>query len=346
MTVKELRNIAKQYKIKITKNGKYKTMKELKNEINIYNKTGKGINQNEKIKSRETINKLSLLKQIYNYTKENALNDYNKLPKNCNDLSKLKPMSNIGTIFIGYFTNLQRLNTQSRSGLNFWDFYKNRHNIKNKSYVKKMFEYYKNNNGMTDIKVWWRLFNLYCGSINIFKPTIAMFVYCKYKPKSILDPTMGWGGRLVGATSLNIFKYTGIDLNPELKKPYTEMVKTLKPLTKTKIKLIFKNALKVDYSKIEYDLVLTSPPYYNIEIYNGTAPMNKEEWNNKFYKPLFTKTYTHLKKGGHYCLNVPEEIYNNVCIDLFGKATEFLPLPKASRTKNDTYKEYIYVWKK
>ena len=73
------------------------------------------------------------------------------------------------------------------------------------------------------------------------------------------------------------------------------MVKTLKPLTETKIELIFKDALKVDYSKIDYDLVLTSPPYYNTEIYKGTKKMDKENWNNNFYKPLFTKTFANLK---------------------------------------------------
>ena len=210
-----------------------------------------------------------------------------------------------------------------------------------------MFKYYtKTHPNYYDIKIWWSIFRIYYSSIMIFKPTIAMSVYCKYKPKSILDPTMGWGGRLVGATALNISKYTGIDLNSELKKPYNEMVKTLKPLTETSINLIFKDALKVDYSKIDYDLVLSSPPYYNIEIYKGTKEMNKEEWNNNFYKPLFTKTFAHLKKGGHYCLNIPEEVYKNVCIGVLGDADEFLPLPKALRTTEEKYKEYIYVWKK
>ena len=53
-----------------------------------------------------------------------------------------------------------------------------------------------------------------------------------------------------------------------------------------------------------------------------------------------------LKKGGHYCLNVPKEVYENVCIGVLGDADEFLPLPKASRTTDEKYKEYIYVWKK
>ena len=74
--------------------------------------------------------------------------------------------------------------------------------------------------------------------------------------------------------------------------------------------------------------------------------MNKEDWNNNFYKPLFTKTFAHLKKGGNYCLNVSKEIYENVCVGVLGDADEFLQLPKASRTTDEKYKEYIYVWKK
>jgi 16S rRNA G966 N2-methylase RsmD len=98
-----------------------------------------------------------------------------------------------------------------------------------------------------------------------------MDIYNRFKPTSILDFTMGWGGRLVGACAMDIPSYIGIDLNKNLIKPYEEMVKTLKELgTKTEIKLIFKDALKVDYSKLNYDCVFTSPPYYNIELYTGT----------------------------------------------------------------------------
>ena len=57
MTVMELRKVAKEYKIKLTKNGKYKTMKELKNEIDNMNNTvnGEGITQ----KTRNITRKIS-----------------------------------------------------------------------------------------------------------------------------------------------------------------------------------------------------------------------------------------------------------------------------------------------
>jgi DNA modification methylase len=145
--------------------------------------------------------------------------------------------------------------------------------------------------------------------------------------------------------------YIGIDLNQDLKEPYLKMVKLLKQLgTKTKIKLMFKDALKVDYSKLDYDMVLTSPPYYNVEIYEGGESKTEEEWEQEFYIPLFSKTYKHLKKGGHYALNVPQKLYKSVCLDLFGPANIKIPLKKKAHPKNKLtkkgYTEYIYVWVK
>jgi hypothetical protein len=199
---------------------------------------------------------------------------------------------------------------------------------------------------MSTLQIWYRIFNMYFGSVNIFKPTIAMNIYYKYKPKSILDMTMGWGGRLVGACALDIPNYTGIDLNKDLIKPYAEMVDVLSNYSTTKITLIFKDALKVDYSKIHYDLVLTSPPYYNIEQYSHQPRINKDEWDETFYKPLVLKTWKHLQKGGHYCLNVPKDVYERVLKNILGKAHALIPLVKSKRTPNEKYKEFIYVWLK
>jgi hypothetical protein len=114
--------------------------------------------------------------------------------------------------------------------------------------------------------------------------------------------------------------------------------------------LIFDDALNVDYSVLQYDMVLTSPPYYNTEIYSGSEKMTKEKWNDEFYIPIFDMTYNHLQVGGNYCLNVPVEIYEKVCIPLFGIADEIMSFNKDIRYKNksisENYGECIYVWNK
>jgi len=239
------------------------------------------------------------------------------------------------------------MEANSKRNLNFFDLWENRAEWIKKKSLANMVAWYKKTSPETPLyNVWWRIFNVYFGSINQFKPLIAMGIYCRYKPTSVLDFTMGWGGRLVGACALDVPKYTGVDLNPDLEKPYADMVKELSPLTSTKIKLYFQDALTVDYNKLDYDLVLTSPPYYNIELYKGTKQRGKDEWDREFYEPIFIKTWNGMKMGGHYCLNVPAEVYDRVCIKLMGKADEFLPLYKAKRKAGDTYKEFIYVWKK
>ena len=93
-------------------------------------------------------------------------------------------------------------------------------------------------------------------------------------------------------------------------------------------------------------MVLTSPPYYNIEKYTHQPTLTKSQWNNDFYKPLFARTWEHLKPNGYYCINVPSSIYESLLKNILGDANELIPMSKAKRSQNEKYKEYIYVWRK
>lgn len=273
---------------------------------------------------------------------EDAENEFYKLRQSlCNIENDFKPLSNVGNKTVDYFTRVERYDTLTNKGINYFDFIYNKDNFLKKKYVKKFLKYYKGNEkGLNN------LFQLYFGSVSIFKPLIAMSVYCTFNPTSILDFTAGWGGRLIGASVLNIDKYTGIDLNKELEPKYKKMISFLKDKSKTKIKMIFKDALKVDYSKIDYDMVFTSPPYFNIEIYKGTKKRTKEDWTEEFYKPLFLKTFKYLKKNGWYCLNIPNNIFEEIALPLFGKPQKEINLPISKRGYNIKYSEKIYCWKK
>jgi tRNA1(Val) A37 N6-methylase TrmN6 len=104
--------------------------------------------------------------------------------------------------------------------------------------------------------------------------------------------------------------------------PYAKMREHLTTASKTEIDLRFQDALQVDYSVLDYDMVFTSPPYYNKEIYGSKEAPYKtnDEWDEKFYKPIFRVTYDNLKKEGHYCLNIPQCIYEKICVPMFGEA--------------------------
>jgi hypothetical protein len=58
-----------------------------------------------------------------------------------------------------------------------------------------------------------------------------------------------------------------------------------------------------------------------------------------------------MKSGGQYCLNIPKEVYERVCVPLFGKAHSQFLLKKMDKgtkknatKKEKTYHEYVYVW--
>jgi hypothetical protein len=66
--------------------------------------------------------------------------------------------------------------------------------------------------------------------------------------------------------------------------------------------------------------------------------------DENFYIPLFSNTYANLKENGIYALNINKEVYENVCIKLFGPAHDIYPYKKSKRQNN--YDEIVYVWKK
>lgn len=300
--------------------------------------------------------KRKISNRLFGYSKQIIDKDYERLTKiTCKNINQLPSLSTAGNKFIDSYTGHQRLDTKGNKGIKgitFYDFWKHRNTYKKKPYIKRTLEHSISKHPNRDeMKRWKYIYDLYASSITIFRPITAMSVYCKYKPHTVLDPTMGWGGRMIGAYIAGVPEYIGVELNTELKDPYNRMVKDISQRFKqeervTKVKLIFQDALTVDYSKLKYDMVFTSPPYYNTEQYKGTPIRSKDEWINMFYIPLITKTWKYLKQGGVYCLNVPIDIYRDICIPILGTADEKILMNKTKRNVEEIYKEYIYCWKK
>lgn len=295
------------------------------------------------------VEKIMISKFIKSISLKDAIEDFNKLKligeNACNQSSRLR----VGNNIVDYFTFTERLNTKGKYNINFFEFITNIEEFKQKKFIQNMLNYYETvknkNKTKNNYVVLKEVYNICISAINIFRPILAMEIYVKYKPKCILDFTCGWGGRLIGACALNIPKYIGIDINVNLKNPYLEMQNLLNLYSETNIEIYFENAVIVDYSKFEYDMVLTSPPYYFLEKYSHNENYNsKNEMKNNFYIPVISNTYKYLQKGGYYCLNVNKDIYEDICINLLGSANDIIPLKKSKRQNN--YEEFIYIWHK
>ncbi len=136
------------------------------------------------------------------------------------------------------------------------------------------------------------------------------------KGSKILDPCHGWGGRIVGFLLSHASEYTGFDPSDKTHLGVSEIFKDMSQYTKDKRADLF--AVPFESSVLEdgkYDLAITSPPYFDVEKYEGDLQSWKkyptfELWLNGFYKPLIAKTYAALKPNGIFCLQVGSQRYD------------------------------------
>jgi 16S rRNA G966 N2-methylase RsmD len=137
------------------------------------------------------------------------------------------------------------------------------------------------------------------GKVTMYRPLMAKKVvsYLVDKDKltevRVLDVCAGWGGRMIGAKSVDSIKvhYTGID---PCAKTYEALRAIRDELELTNVTLINKPAevalQEMDPSS-KHDIALTSPPYYNLEIYSDEPTQSivsdgYQAWLNKFLKPV------------------------------------------------------------
>jgi hypothetical protein len=269
-----------------------------------------------------------------------------KLSEKPQELECLNGRSKIGCDLIDYYFFLNRLETAGNKGIHFYDFIKNIDYYKTKTYIQTLLTYCTNHNRYVgnEIKKYYYIYGLCFGRVNAFKITNALSLYQKCKPfTTIMDPFCGFGGRLVAALLLN-YNYIGVDLNVNLKPNYHRLINDLGKKSSSKVTLLFQDAISVDYSQYQYDMVFTSPPYGNIEVYENGVKKTPDEWR-EFYTIIFQKLWDHLRnKDGVYAININSDIYQKYLVPLFGECEEKIELKKS--TRNNKYKEYIYLWRK
>jgi len=158
-------------------------------------------------------------------------------------------------------------------------------------------------------------------SVVNFKPVVAKFLYDLYCPNNgrILDPCAGYGGRLAGAISgnRNLF-YHGIDPHGPTAVGNMQMASFF-----SKYFDMFGREWKFDFRfdlgcaedvmpmlQEKYDLICTSPPYYDTEKYSNEPTQSYlkfpiyEKWVEGFLKVIIVESKRILNSGGHLVLNV------------------------------------------
>lgn len=148
--------------------------------------------------------------------------------------------------------------------------------------------------------------------VSNFRPTVAKYIYDKYAGEGkVLDLSCGYGGRLFGAISSDRVKvYHGAEPQVDT---FNGLFK-ISALDKTGTKISIANSPIEDceyvFDKDSYDLVFTSPPYFNTEEYSYDPNQSfmrypeKEMWKEKFLKRIINLSYQWLKDDGLFALNI------------------------------------------
>ena len=193
---------------------------------------------------------------------------------------------------------------------------------------------------------------------NNFRPGLMCGFINYFGAKSVLDFSSGWGDRLIGSIAAGV-RYVGVDPNECLIDGYKKIIDTFAE-DKTSYTMINSPFQQADIGDEKFDLVFTSPPYFDLEIYADAATQstsefsNLDDWFEGFLMSSLEKAWKSLNDHGHMVI-----VINNIrgkddfVLKMCGRVNEFPQceylglLPYAEKTTRG-YKspQPVWIWKK
>lgn len=146
-----------------------------------------------------------------------------------------------------------------------------------------------------------------CSNFNV---VVCLSVLRYFKPKKWLDPSAGWGDRLIAAISFGC-DYRATDPNHEMQQYYKKMINTLAS-DPSKYMITEEGFETADIEREKYDLVFTSPPFFDLEKYDNDPKQSHikfnsvDAWKEGFLYPLIIKSNNALVKKGHLALYISD----------------------------------------
>jgi len=124
----------------------------------------------------------------------------------------------------------------------------------------------------------------------MYRPGLTKTIVKKYNASTVLDPCCGWGGRMMGTVAAGA-NYIGFEPNTLT---YENLLKIVDYLGISNFVTIYndvaENINKYDFPQA--NLILTSPPYYNLEIYSDETTQSVKnnqtypQWSDQFLNPV------------------------------------------------------------
>lgn len=168
---------------------------------------------------------------------------------------------------------------------------------------------------------------------NIFRPTWAKaLIYstmgCHVKGKRWLDISAGWGDRLLTAMALDM-NYTGYDPNIGLIQGHQAMISQFGNPERHRV---IPEPFEKGTLEGNYDIILTSPPYFTVEEYAADQPGQSiveypefNQWMVKFLFASIKKAWKSLVPKGYMILHVGDTRTVKIAEPLNLFIEEYLP---------------------
>jgi len=155
------------------------------------------------------------------------------------------------------------------------------------------------------------------GSVTKYRTVTAKALVQFFKARRVLDPCTGWGGRLLGClAAADDTYYVGCEPDKNTHKGLMGILQddAIPLAVRLRAQILQKPAevaLKDDINQMTpFDMVLTSPPYFNLEQYTDSSDQSIttytkwEDWLEKWLKPVILASLATLKPGGVSCWSV------------------------------------------
>ena len=205
-----------------------------------------------------------------------------------------------------------------------------------------------------------------------FRASVSKYFCDTLTPRNVLDFSAGWGDRLTGfLASTSVESITLIDPRPS---SIQQCIKQHSFVSSTKAIRVYQQGAEDALKHIQdnsIDLIISSPPYFNLELYGETEEEAVNQIRNKvtstsgyievFLRPVLHHCSRVLTRGGTLALNIDDnprvnvvlcqsvlDIAEETCMCLIGtaglrKGTGF---GQGLHSKTSTKAEPIYVFKK
>lgn len=156
------------------------------------------------------------------------------------------------------------------------------------------------------------LYSPMCSLPSRFSIKTARTICEKYNTNNVIyDPCAGWGDRMLAALSMNI-DYIATDTNEELVNRLNKLGDDYDSVNGVQLKhnVICQPAEQfITELENKVGLVFTSPPYFDLELYQGDKTSTKlyngyDLWKQCFLRKMIDNSYKYLITGGYLCINI------------------------------------------